>query len=108
MIKNNCPHLNTNYCEIYERRPLVCRAYPIIIKFDSKRSIQREINEQCSFIKRLREKNPKSNRLVFKSKELDEEIDSASEIFKKMSEIYENLSKTWIFDFKQSRWKAYR
>lgn len=100
---NVCPMLtSTNECEIYEKRPQICRAHPLSITLEGNLVISGSVSKQCKGAQKI-----PNNCQVKLSDYFTEEILHASAnldaylqiMFRKAREL------VWLFDLHSKRWK---
>jgi Fe-S-cluster containining protein len=92
---NVCPHLDDNVCRIYEKRPLICRAYPF------KGST---IEPDCAFKVELSKRFPNIDEFYFAS---NDEILISDQIARKIRESYKSKQKQaglWEYDLMKKKW----
>jgi len=96
---NDCPHIDEkNECRIYDRRPLVCRAFPYI---------QGNFSVKCPVLGRLFKKP--GLRITFPVPDAEAEADLKRDRYfqNRLKKYLKKGSKIWVFDLATRQWAAY-
>ena len=95
---NNCPHINQkSECEIYDKRPLMCRAFP----YDN---VSREPSVECTAI------NSPYVDVYLSSlyKAFEKEIEASNKmeryLRKRFNNNFQKGIKVWVYDLKTKKW----
>lgn len=95
-----CPHLGeNNLCDIYDSRPITCRAYPMTVT----RRFTLGLNSSCSWIKR-HFPNSQDYEPAPDSLDVSELKFWIIKMLKYMGKYAEMYSFMWIFDLKTRKW----
>lgn len=100
---NVCPHITRdNRCDIYEKRPQICRAHPLTMRLENSQVVSASYSKECHAVKGV-----PSDREVILTKFFSEEMIQASA---GLNVYYENMFKEsggllWLYDLKSKKWK---
>jgi Fe-S-cluster containining protein len=108
---NDCPHLSAgNVCKIYDRRPLVCRAFPL--RLGQERDTQ--IASACAFVEEVGKRvdslsgSQLAKLRVMSGKEL-RAIDAMNRLIDKpLVEHPVDARVIWVFDLRSKAWHVAR
>lgn len=100
---NICPHLKEkNVCEIYQKRPAVCRAHPLSITMDSSLVVSASIDIMCPFSKRL----PGGQKVKLHEYFDDDILKANAECCGYLEAMFkESKGPVWLFDLTSEKWK---
>jgi len=92
---NDCPHVNEkNECQIYEKRPLMCRAFP----YESG-----TVSVKCPVIgSRIKVYEPCE--VEVSATEIDASEKMNRHILNRFQKFYKKGQKAWIFDLETRKW----
>lgn len=93
---NNCPHIDeANQCRIYDKRPLVCRAFPYV---------QRGFSMKCPVLKGVFKKEGLP--VVFPVPPAEREADQKRDRYfqNRLRKYSKTDSKTWLFNLATRQW----
>jgi Fe-S-cluster containining protein len=108
-----CPKLKNSICTTYQRRPLICRGFPLKIKEDVPGKYEYEMSHECTAVEILQKKH--SRRLASGQVEItfSDEVELAS-LRKSNNKLFEfwvppsNEYRKWVFNLKTGKWREYK
>lgn len=100
-----CPHINEkNECRIYEKRPLICKVFPITPKLDKV-----TITPRCTQVGKSFTGEGEMCPLIFDNAEQEEALEKINlDAISTLQRCKETGSKIWVFNLATKRWIALR
>jgi len=94
-----CPHINQrNECEIYDKRPLICRAFPYI---------QGNFSVKCPIFKKLFKREGLRVTFPMSHAEVEASLKRDRLTQNLLKRYWKKGSKMWIYDLRSKQWKPF-
>jgi len=91
-FKNNlCPFLKENLCELYDNRPIICRAFPLIVKEKSNEEFEVVLEQSCEGFKMSKKNIDEFSDQSAYKKYFPSELKYLKDVFKKEKSILMKL-----------------
>ncbi|MDH5690217.1 MAG: YkgJ family cysteine cluster protein [Candidatus Bathyarchaeota archaeon] len=108
LTSNICPHLKNKNCLIHEKRPSMCRGYPLRFREPEPDKYYFEMAPECTALEKIKREYGDTTQISFDPEKEPQAFLSRREESTLFWKLPSGKYKRWVFNLKTKQWKRYR
>ena len=108
LTPNTCPHLKDNKCAIHEKRPSMCRGYPLRFREPEPDKFYFEMAPECTALRKIKNKHGEKTEILFDPEREPKAFLSRRKEMQEFWQLKSGKYKQWVFNLQTRQWQRYR